>query len=163
MESSDAAVLALQGAQCIIHVEEKGAGMARATVMVPGATAETTMPRGRRPKRGKAPTKLERLEKLRERILTLGQDLLAEGFGAQLPPPGPIRLTAEAIRDPKTGGWIGHVEEPLGTYIQRVSIVGNFSQRPPFDHIIDPIYRQWTPVGCRCPRALRHAQSSPRF
>ena len=116
--------------------------MARTTVMVPGATEETALPRGRRPKRGKAPTKLERLEKLRERILTLGQDLLAEGFGAQLPPPGPIRLTAEAIRDPKTGGWIGHVEEPLGTYIQRVSIVGNFSQRPPFDHIIDPIYRR---------------------
>jgi len=116
--------------------------MAHATVMVPGATAETTLPRGRRPKRGKAPTKLERLEKLRERILSLGQDLLAEGFGAQLPPPGPIRLTAEAIRDPKTGGWIGHVEEPLGTYLQRVSIVGNFSQRPPFDHIVDPIYRR---------------------
>src|SRR2546430_17513454 len=116
--------------------------MARATVMVPGATEETTLPRGRRPKRGKAPTKLERLERLRERILTLVPDLLAEGFGAQLPPPGPIRLTAEAIRDPKTGGWIGHVEEPLGTYIQRVSIVGNFSQRPPFDHIIDPIYRR---------------------
>jgi len=106
------------------------------------ATEETTLPRGKRPKRGKAPTKLERLEKLRERILSLVPDLLAEGFGAQLPPPGPIRLTAEAIRDPKTGGWIGHVEEPLGTYIQRVSIVGNFSQRPPFDHIIDPIYRR---------------------
>jgi hypothetical protein len=116
--------------------------MARTTVRVPGATEETAPPPGRRPKRGKAPTKLERLEKLRERILTLGQDLLAEGFGAQVPPPGPIRLTAEAIHDPKTGGWIGHVEEPLGTYIQRVSIVGNFSQRPPFDHITDPIYRR---------------------
>ena len=30
----------------------------------------------------------------------------------------------------------------LGTYIQRVSIVGNFSQRPPFDHIVAPIYRR---------------------
>jgi hypothetical protein len=30
----------------------------------------------------------------------------------------------------------------LGTYIQRVSIIGNFSQRPPFDHIVDPIYRR---------------------
>ena len=116
--------------------------MARTTMTVPLAQEETTMPRGKRPKRGKAPTKLERLERLRERILTLGQDLLAEGFGAQVPPPGPIRLTAEAIHDPKTGGWIGHVEEPLGTYIQRVSIVGNFSQRPPFDHITDPIYRR---------------------
>src|SRR5213593_782486 len=106
MESSDPSVLALQGAACLIHDTEKGAVMARATVMVPGATEETTMPRGKRPKRGKAPTKLERLERLRERILTLGQDLLAEGFGAQLPPPGPIRLTAEAIRDPQTNGWI---------------------------------------------------------
>src|SRR4029450_11533629 len=116
--------------------------MARTTVTVPLAQEETTMPRGRRPKRGKAPTKLERLEKLRERILTLGQDLLAEGFGAQLPPPRPIRLTAEAIHDPKTNGWIGHVEEPLGTYIQRVSIVGNFSPRPPVLHTLDPIYRR---------------------
>src|SRR5207249_8338639 len=128
--------------QRLMHDREKGAGMARTTVMVPGATEETTLPRGRRPKRGKATAKLERLERHRERILTLGQDLLAEGFGAQLHPPGPIRLTAEAIRDPKTGGWIGHVEEPLGTYIQRVSIVGNFSQRPPFDHVMDPIYRR---------------------
>ena len=142
MESSDAAVLALQGTECLIHDEEKGTVMAHATVMVPGATEETALPRGKRPKRGKAPTKLERLEKLRERILTLGRDLLAEGFSAQVPPPGPIRLTAEAIRDPKTGGWIGHVEEPLGTYIQRVSIVGNVSQRPPFDHIVAPIYRR---------------------
>src|SRR5215471_2523961 len=142
MESSYATVLALQSIECLIHNEQRGTVMARATVTAPGATADTTLPRGPRPKRDKAPTKLERLEKLRERILTLGQDLLAEGFGAQLPPPGPIRLTAEAIRDPKTGGWIGHVEEPLGTYIQRVSIVGNFSQRPPFDHIVDLIYRR---------------------
>src|SRR5262249_1488932 len=82
--------------------------MARATVTVPGATEETTLPRGQRPKRGKAPTKLERLEKLRERILTLGQDLLAEGFGAQLPPPGPIRLTAEAIRDAGYRSYVLH-------------------------------------------------------
>src|SRR4029434_5576790 len=132
----------LQGTECLIHDREKGTVMARTTVMVPGATEETTMPRGKRPKRGKAPTKLERLEKLRERILTLVRDLMTEGFSAQVPPPGPIRLTAEAIRDPKTGGSIGHVEEPFGTYLQRVSIVGNFSQRPPFDHIIDPIYRR---------------------
>ena len=56
--------------------------MARTTVMVPGATEETTLPHGRRPKRGKAPTKLERLEKFRKRILSLGRDLMAEGFGA---------------------------------------------------------------------------------
>ena len=82
---SGAAVLALQGAKCLIHVEEKGAGMARATVMVPGATEETTLPRGTRPKRGKAPTKLERLETLRERILPLVRDLMTEGFSAPVP------------------------------------------------------------------------------
>src|SRR5438094_6613705 len=87
MESSDAAVLALQGAECLMHDTEKGTVMARATVTVPLATEETALPRGQRPKRGKAPTKLERLEKLRERILTLGRDLVAEGFSAQLPPP----------------------------------------------------------------------------
>jgi len=78
--------------------------MARTTVTVPGATEETTLPRGQRPKPGIAHTKLERLEKLRERILTLVRDLMTEGFGAQLPPPGPIRLTGKAIHDPKTNG-----------------------------------------------------------
>src|SRR5437867_2456089 len=116
--------------------------MTSATVAVPLVQEETAMPRGRRPRGAKAPTRLERLEKLRERILNLCPELMEEGFGAQLPPPGPVRLTGEAMRDPKTGGWIGHVEEPLGTYIQRVSIVGNFSQRPPFDHVMDPIYRR---------------------
>ena len=77
MESSDASVLALQGAECLIHDREKGAFMARATMTVPLAQEETTLPRGRRPKRGKAPTKLERLERLRERILSLVPDLLA--------------------------------------------------------------------------------------
>src|SRR5439155_13037993 len=67
-----------------MHDREKGAGMARTTVTVPLATEETTLPRGPRPKRGKAPTKLEWLEKLREHILSLGQDLLAEGFGTQI-------------------------------------------------------------------------------
>ena len=86
--------------------------MARTTVRIPGATEETTLPRGKRSKRGKAPTKLERLEKLRERILSLGQDLLAEGFGAQLPPPGPIRLTAEAIRIPKPAAGLGMSKNP---------------------------------------------------
>jgi hypothetical protein len=105
--------------------------MAHTTVTVPLAQEETTMPRGRRPKRGKAPTKLERLEKLRERILTLGRDLVAEGFSAQVPPPGPIRLTAEAIRDPKTGGWIGHVEEPLGTYTHGCPLSGTSRSAPP--------------------------------
>ena len=37
---------------------------------------------------------------------------------------------------------IGHVEEALGTYVQRVGIADNYQQRPPFDHMTDPIYRR---------------------
>jgi len=53
-----------------------------------------------------------------------------------------VSAISEPIHDPKTDGWIAHVEEPLGTYIQRVSVADNFSQRPPFDHVEDPIYRR---------------------
>jgi len=35
---------------------------------------------------------------------------------------------------------IAQAEEPLGTYLQRVSAVGNESQRQPFDQMVDPIY-----------------------
>ena len=34
------------------------------------------------------------------------------------------------------------MKEPLSVYIQRVSISDNFSQRPPFDHLGDPIYKR---------------------
>jgi hypothetical protein len=98
--------------------------------------------RGRRPKIAKAPTKLQRTEKIRELICRLPEDLMEGGFGSELQPPGPIVLLAGPMLDPKTGGWIGHVEEPLGTYIQRVTIDQNFSQRPPFDHVTDPIYKR---------------------
>jgi len=106
------------------------------------AEQEVTPMRGRRPKVAKAPTKHERTEKIRELISRLPEDLLDAGFGDQLQPPGPVKLLAAPIQDPKTGGWIGHVEETLGTYIQRVSIDQNFSQRPPFDHVTDPIYKR---------------------
>jgi hypothetical protein len=105
-------------------------------------TGGTTMPRGRRPKLAKAPNRLERSENLRQQILSLVTDLVDDGYGALLPPPDPIMSIAPPVQDPKTGGWIGHVEEPLGKYIQRVSVVDNFSQRPPFDHVNDPIYRR---------------------
>src|SRR5438270_4563553 len=102
MESSDTSVLALQGAQCLIHDREKGAVMARATMTVPLATEETALPRGRRPKRGKAPTKLERLERLRERILTLAQDLLAEeGSVPSCHPPVPSASLPRRFGIPK--------------------------------------------------------------
>ena len=100
------------------------------------------MPRGRRPKPLKPPNRLERCENMRQRILTLTDDLIADGFGSVLAPPATVKTISEPIHDPKTNGWIAHVEEPLGTYIQRVSVAENFSQRPPFDHVEDPIYRR---------------------
>lgn len=98
--------------------------------------------RGRRPKAAKAPTRLERTERLRDKIVTLADDLMTDGYGALLRPPEPVMLKTDPIQDPKTDGWIGHVEEPLGTYVQRVNVNQNFSQRPPFDHVTDSIYRR---------------------
>jgi len=100
------------------------------------------MTRGRRPKPVKAPTKLERAEKLREQIVNLANDLMNDGYGAQLQPPGPAHLVTDPMQDPKTGGWVGHVQEALGIYVQRVNVEENFSQRPPFDHLTDPIYKR---------------------
>lgn len=100
------------------------------------------MPRGRRPKATPSPTKIVRSEKVREAIMRLPDQLRAAGFETSLPSPGPITTISNPIRDSKTSGWIGHVEEPLGILIQRVSVAENFSQRPPFDHANDPIYRR---------------------
>jgi hypothetical protein len=103
----------------------------------------TIMARGRRPKAIIKPlNRLERSDNIRQQILTLAGDLINDGYGALLPPPDPIAVISRPVQDPKTGGWIAHVEEPLGTYIQRVSVIDNFSQRPPFDHITDAIYRR---------------------
>jgi hypothetical protein len=106
------------------------------------AEGDVVQMRGRRPKIVKAPTKLERAEKLREHISKLVDDLMNDGYGSFLQPPGPAELITEAIQDPKTGGWVGHVEEPLGIYVQRVNVNHNFSQRPPFDHVTDSIYKR---------------------
>jgi hypothetical protein len=91
----------------------------------------------------KPPTKLERYENLEQRIQSLCNDLMNEGFGALLPPPTkPVVTIADPIFDPKTEGYVAHVEEPLGAYIQRASVKDNYSQRPPFDHLTDPIYKR---------------------
>ena len=102
----------------------------------------TIMPRGRKPKPTKPPTRLERAEKLRERIVNLTDELMTEGLGKELQPPKPITLMELPDLDPLIGGYIGKVKEALGTYLQRVSVADNFSQRPPFDHVNDPIYRR---------------------
>jgi hypothetical protein len=101
-----------------------------------------TVARGRKLKVVK-PRKSERVERLRELILNLPEELRLSGFEDYLKKNDAIQITeAEADVDPKTGGYIGKAREPLGTYIQRVSIEENYSQRPPFDHAEDPIYRR---------------------
>jgi hypothetical protein len=106
-----------------------------------GLEGTKKMPRGRPPKNAyKAPTRVERQELLRARVINLKDELETAGFGSALAPPSAVVPIAPAIPDPKTGGMIAHIEEPLGTYIQRVSVEDNFSQRQPFDHLKDPIY-----------------------
>jgi hypothetical protein len=63
---------------------------------------------------------VERQELLRARIMNLKEELENAGFGALLAPPPAIKTMADPVPDPKTKGLIAHVEEPLGTYIQRV-------------------------------------------
>ncbi|HSZ57136.1 MAG TPA: hypothetical protein VK797_15825 [Tepidisphaeraceae bacterium] len=100
------------------------------------------MPKGRKARGPKPPTKLERSEKLRDRIRQLAEELVTVGFGSLLTPPGRVTLVEEPEPDPITTGFIAKAREPLGVYIQRVSVTENFSQRPPFDHVNDPIYRR---------------------
>lgn len=92
--------------------------------------------------RAKKPTRLERSRKLHDAIANLVQELQSAGFAPVAAPPGPIAMVGPEIEDPKTGGKIGHACEPLATYIQRLSVDDNFFQRPPFDHVTDPIYRR---------------------
>src|SRR5437016_3395949 len=80
-----------------------------------GVMGKETKMRGRKPKQ-KAPTKVERQEILRQRIKELTDNLEAAGFGNSLKMPGPVKPVAPEIPDPKTEGFIGHIEENLGTY-----------------------------------------------
>lgn len=100
------------------------------------------MPRGRRPKTVPPPKKFERQEALKIRIMGLADELKSGGFADVLPPLAPIQPIAPEVTDGKTGAKIGHVQEALATYLQRTSINENLSQRPPFDHVTDPIYRR---------------------
>jgi hypothetical protein len=93
-------------------------------------------------KAAKAPTKVERQELLRERIIRLTDELEAAGFGNSLKVPTPAKPIAPELSDARTDGFIGHIEEELGTYVQRVSVADNFYQRQPFDHLKDKIYRR---------------------
>lgn len=106
------------------------------------AEKEKKMPRGRRPKAVAPPKKFERQDALKKRIMGLAEELSSGSFADVLPPLAPIAPIADEIIDGKTGAKIGHVQESLATYLQRTSINENLSQRPPFDHVTDPIYRR---------------------
>jgi hypothetical protein len=108
----------------------------------PGDDKEKKMPRGRRPKATPPPKKFERQEALKNRIVALSEELAANGFNDLLTPLVPIKPVAPEVVDEKTTARIGHAEESLAVYLQRTSIKDNLSQRPPFDHIADPIYRR---------------------
>ncbi len=103
---------------------------------------EKKMPRGRRQKAAPAPKKFERQEALKNRIVSLSEELGRAGFSDLLTPLTPIKPVAPEVVDQKTTASIGHVEETLAVYLQRTSVKDNLSQRPPFDHIADPIYRR---------------------
>jgi hypothetical protein len=94
------------------------------------------------PRQTKKPTKLERARKLHDAVTSLVQELKNGEFTALSSRPGPVTIIGPEIDDPKTDGRIGHVRESLGIYIQRLSVKDNFFQRPPFDHMTDPIYRR---------------------
>jgi hypothetical protein len=98
-----------------------------------------------RPQKGlrvKKPTKSERTRKLHDAVVKLVQELQTAGFALLMSPPAPVTVIGPEVKDPKTNGKIGHAQEPLGTYIQRLSVEDNFFQRTPFDHMTDPIYRR---------------------
>lgn len=112
--------------------------------IVPNETEvkEPKMARGRRPKAAPPPKKFERQEALKNRIVGLAEELASNGFSDLLTALTPIQPVAPEVTDQKTTARIAHVEEPLAVYLQRTSIKDNLSQRPPFDHIADPIYRR---------------------
>jgi hypothetical protein len=95
-----------------------------------------------KPRQSKKPTKLERARKLHDAVTGLVQELKTAEFKSVLSRPGPVAIIGPEIEDPKTEGRIGHAREPLGIYVQRLSVKDNFFQRPPFDHMTDPIYRR---------------------
>ena len=120
----------------------RGSDTLDATSITRNPLKELKAARGHGSPRVKKPTRLERTRKLHEVLINLAQELKSSGFISVLSPPGPITIIGPEIEDPKTQGKIGHVREPLGIYIQRLSVEDNFFQRPPFDHLTDPIYRR---------------------
>ncbi len=97
---------------------------------------------GRRPKATPAPNKFDRQKLLKDKMETLAADLEEAGLGDLLADLTPIKIIAKEVEDRKTKAKIAHVEEPLSVYIRRTTLTGNESQRAPFDHLNDAIYRR---------------------
>jgi hypothetical protein len=97
---------------------------------------------GRRPKVTPPPNRFDRQKLLKEKMATLDADLQAAGLGDLLGDLTPIIPIAKPVDDRKTSAKISHVEEPLSVYVRRTTLTGNKSQRAPFDHLNDAIYRR---------------------
>ncbi|MFQ5684189.1 MAG: hypothetical protein ACE5HC_13055 [Candidatus Binatia bacterium] len=123
-------------------ITAKGFDAASISSEIRSLEEEMKVTRGKRPKRAKKLTRLERTKRLHDRVFHLVEELEGEGFASLLLPPPPVLLVGPEVEDPKTEGKIGHAMEPLGRYIRRVSVQDNFFQRPPFDHVTDAIYRR---------------------
>jgi len=103
---------------------------------------EKSMPPGKRPKVAPHSNRFDRQKLLKEKMTDLEADLRAAGLGDLMGEIKPVRPIAKELIDRKTGAKIFHVEEPLSVYVRRTTLTGNKSQRAPFDHLNDPIYRR---------------------
>ena len=120
----------------------RGREMSDAATSTRSVNQELRTLRRRRGVGVKKTTRLERTRKLHDVLVNLVRVLQSAGFASVLSPPGPVTVVGPEVEDPKTQGKIAHAQEPLGSYIQRLSVEDNFFQRPPFDHLTDSIYRR---------------------
>ncbi len=120
-----------------------GGGSAVAVEEAPPVEAPQVTPRRRgRPKKQRPLMKHERFLGIQTKILSMVSDLSGAGFADSFVIPGPIKPIHVPVQDRVTGAMVAHVEEPLGTYLMRVSIKDNYAQRQAYDHLRDPIYRR---------------------
>jgi len=110
------------------------------------------MPRGRPPKLRHL-EEVERQEALKNRIVGLSEELAANGFNDLLIPLVPIKPVRRKSWTKKRQPESPRGRKLLAVYLQRLPSRPNLSQRPPFDHIADPIYRRLMRDSSRAPNA----------
>lgn len=95
-------------------------------------------------------TEITRPKKLKtEERVNLVRDLLndlLEIIGANLgqlnPPQEPAKSGAKAVVDARSGARVVHATVSTIDYLRLTAVANNLFQRPPFDHLQDPIYRR---------------------